>query len=108
MKKGRNRMEKESTNQFEYAQDINAIREYVVAKTFSKNVGRRALILMPPYPFLIIGEIMNVISDYLVIKAEVTNVAEFDNEVFRVHIDEIQVFYIEKDGKKIPDIRDVY
>ena len=100
-------MEKDSTNQFGYAQDINAIREAVVAKTFSVNVGQRALILICQYPFLIIGEIMNVISDYLVIKAEVTNVAEFDNEVFRVHIDDIEVFYIEKDGKKIPDIRDV-
>ena len=101
-------MEKDSTNQFGYAIDINAIREAIVAETFSVNIGRRALILISPYPFLIIGEIISVISDYLVIKAEVTNVAEFDNEVFRVHIDDIEVFYIEKDGKKIPDIRDVH
>ncbi len=100
-------MEKDSASQFKYALDINAIREAVVAETFSENVGRRALILISPYPFLIIGEIISVTSDYLVIKAEVTNVAEFDNEEFRVHIDDIEVFYIEIDGKKIPDIRDV-
>ena len=100
-------MEKDSAGQFKYALDINAIREAVVAETFSVNVGRRALILISPYPFLIIGEIISVTSDYLVIKAEVTNVAEFDDEVFRVHIDDIEVFYIEKNGKKIPDIRDV-
>ena len=100
-------MEKDSADQFKYALDINAIREAVVAETFSVNVGRRALILISPYPFLIIGEIISVTSDYLVIKAEVTNVAEFDDEVFRVHIDDIEVFYIEINGKKIPDIRDV-
>ena len=101
-------MDKDSTNQFDYLIDINAIREAVVAETFYKNIGRRAFILIPQYPFLIIGEIINVISDYLVIKVEVTNVAELDNEVFRVHIDNIEVFYIEKDGKEIPDIRDVH
>ncbi len=100
-------MEKDAASQFAYALDINAIREAVVAETFSVNVGRRALILISPYPFLIIGEIISVTSDYLVIKAEVTNVAEFDDEVFRVHIDDIEVFYIEINGKKIPDIRDV-
>ena len=88
--------------------DINAIREAIVAKEFSDSARRRAFILISSYPFLIIGEILNVVSDYLEIKAEVTNGAELDNEVFKVHIDDIEVFYIEKDGKKIPDIRDVH
>lgn len=102
-------MEKDSANQLGFlVADINAIREAVVSEAFSENVERRALILISPYPFLIIGKILHVVSDYLVIKAEVTNVAELDNEVFRVHIDDIEVFYIEKDGKKIPDIRDVH
>lgn len=102
-------MENDSTSQLGFVVvDINAIREAVVAEEFSDNVGRRALVLISPYPFLIIGEILDVISDYLVIKAEVTNVAELDNEVFRVHIDDIEVFYIEKHGRKIPDIRDVH
>lgn len=101
-------MERDSASQSRYVvADINAIREAVVAEAFSESVGRRAFILIAPYPFLIIGEIISVTSDYLVIKAEVTNVAEFDDEVFRVHIDDIEVFYIEKDGKRIPDIRDV-
>lgn len=89
------------------AANINAIREAVVAKEFSDNVERRAFILISSYPFLIIGEILNVISDYLEIKAEVTNVAELDNEIFKVHIDDIEVFHIEKHGRKIPDIRNV-
>lgn len=87
--------------------NINAVREFFVSKEFKENVGERALILISPFPFLIIGTIQEVISDYLVIKAEVTNIAELDDEVFRVHIDDIEVFYIENPGEpKIPDIRD--
>jgi len=87
--------------------NINAIREYFVTVEFKENVGKRALLLITPFPFLIIGMIKEVVGDYLVITAEITNVAELDNEVFRVHIDDIEVFYIEKPGKpKIPDIRD--
>lgn len=86
--------------------NINAIREYFVTRDFKENTGKRALILISPFPFLIIGTIQEVLSDYLVIKAEVTNIAELDDEVFRVHIDDIEVFYIEKNGEpKIPDIR---
>ena len=87
--------------------NINAIREFFVTVEFKENVGNRALILISPFPFLIIGMIKEVVGDYLVIKAEVTNIAELDDEVFRVHIDDIEVFYIEKPGKpKIPNIRD--
>ena len=38
------------------------------------NQNNRALILIAPYPFLVIGKIIEVVSDYVVIKAEVTNV----------------------------------
>ena len=87
--------------------NINAIREFFVTIEFKENVGKRALILISPFPFLIIGMIKEVVGDYLVIKAEVTNIADLDDEVFRVHIDDIEVFYIEKPGEpKIPDIRD--
>ena len=86
--------------------DINAMREAGVTLEFTRNIGRRALILIFPYPFLIIGKIVNVKSDYLIINAEITNVNELDGEEFRVHIDDIEVFYIEKDHKRpIPDIR---
>jgi len=87
--------------------NINAVREFFLSIEFKENVGERALILISPFPFLIIGTIQEVVSDYLVIKAEVTNIAELDDEVFRVHIDDIEVFYIEKPGEpKIPNIRD--
>lgn len=86
--------------------DINAIREAGVTQEFKQNIGRRALILIFPFPFLIIGRIEDVEADYLIICSEVTNVNELDGEEFRIHIDEIEVFYIEKDhGRPIPDIR---
>ena len=55
---------------------INAIRHAVVSREFEKIEDKRALILICPYPFLIIGKIVEVVSDYVVIKAEVTNVSE--------------------------------
>lgn len=86
--------------------DINARRESGVTLEFSGNIGKRALILIFPYPFLVIGTIVDVVSDYLIILAEVTNVNELDGEEFRVHIDDIEVFYIEQENKpSIPDIR---
>ncbi|CAM5180884.1 putative protein OS=Ureibacillus acetophenoni OX=614649 GN=SAMN05877842_103234 PE=4 SV=1 [Ureibacillus acetophenoni] len=86
--------------------DINAVREFVVTQEFRLNIGRKALLLIFSFPFLIIGKIQAVNGDYLIIKADVTNVNELDDEVFRVHIDEIEVFYIEKPGQpEIPDIR---
>lgn len=85
--------------------DINAIREAVVSLEFQNNIGKRALVLISSFPFLFIGTIEEVVSDYLMIKAEVTNVTELDDETFRVHIDDIEVFYIENEGRKIPDIR---
>lgn len=86
--------------------DINAIREKIVTEEFTANIGSRALILIFQFPFLIIGVIKDVVSDYVFIEAEVTNVTELDGENFRVHIDDIEVFYIEKNlNRPIPDIR---
>lgn len=85
--------------------NIHDIRSSVVSKEFEDNIGERALLLIFPFPFLIVGEIRDVVSDYLLIRAEVTNVTELDGEEFRIHIDDIEVFYIEKPGRPIPDIR---
>ncbi|MCM3387112.1 hypothetical protein M3649_03070 [Ureibacillus chungkukjangi] len=86
--------------------DINAIREAGVTQEFRQNIGMRALILIAPFPFLVIGRIEAVVTDYLIICAEITNVNELDGEEFRIHIDDIEVFYIEKDNRRpIPDIR---
>jgi|GEM_PF-1303941 len=87
------------------APDLNAERQQVVTQEFLRNKGKRALVLIPQFPFLIIGTIVDVEGDYLQIKAEITNLAEFDGETFNIHIDKIEVFYIERKGRPIPDIR---
>ena len=86
--------------------DINAFRQMQVTSEFKESLGMRALIITPSFPFLIIGKIVDVIGDYVAIKAEVTNVTELDGETFNIHIDNIEVFYIQKPGQPvIPDIR---
>lgn len=87
------------------SKSINNIRQSAVVEEFTENIGQRTLILLPQFPFLIVGEILAVISDYVVVRAEITNITELDNEEFRVHIDEIDVFYIETEAYTIPDIR---
>lgn len=95
-----------SSKQGSQGDDLNAVRAAHVTCDFKENLSRRALIIMPSYPFLIIGEIIDVVGDYVVIKAEVTNITELDGETFNIHIDSIEVFYIQKPGKPvIPDIR---
>ncbi|PQD95203.1 hypothetical protein CYL18_10495 [Pradoshia eiseniae] len=97
---------KPSSKQGSRGEDINAIRQAHVTREFEENISRRALILMASYPFLIIGKIVEVVGDYVVIKAEVTNITELDGETFNIHIDNIEVFYIQKPGQPvIPDIR---
>ena len=95
----------ELANQLSSETDINAIRNAVVSQEFENNQNNRALILIAPFPFLVIGKIIEVVSDFVVIDAEVTNVSELDDEKFRIHMDDIEVFYIEKEGRAIPDIR---
>lgn len=86
--------------------DIHTVRKLVFTQEFEGNIGKKALLLIFPFPFLIIGKILAVNGDFLLIKTDVTNVVELDDEVFRVHLDQIEVFYIEKPGQpEIPDIR---
>lgn len=84
--------------------DINAIRQAVVTEKFRKSIGKRTLILMGPYPFMIIGTILEVVSDFIRIKVEVTNISELDGEIFRLHLDQIEVFFIEDGTNKIPNL----
>lgn len=85
--------------------DLNAIRRAVVCRTFKQNINRRVLLLQESFPFLFIGKIKAVEGDFLKLKVEVTNITEFDGEMFRIHLDTVQVFYIEDDKHVIPDIR---
>ncbi|MBB6449217.1 hypothetical protein HNR44_001166 [Geomicrobium halophilum] len=84
---------------------INDIRQAVVTEAFANAEGERALILIPQFPFLIIGDIIEVDSDYVVIDVETAHIAELEERSIRIHIDDIEVFVIEDDDTEIPSIR---
>ena len=84
--------------------DINAIRQTVVSEDFEDNKGKKALVMIGQYPFLIIGNIKDVVSDYVFIKAKFTNIAALDGFLYRVHIDDIEAYFIETVKHKIPEM----
>lgn len=85
--------------------DINAVRHAVVSYEFKRNIGKKAIILSSQYPYLIIGKIRTVTGDYVFIRAEVTNISELDGSLFRIHTDDIEVFFIETRDHKIPELK---
>ncbi len=84
---------------------INAIRMGAVTQAFREGDGQRALVLIGQFPFLVIGEIDRVASDYVLVKVETTHITEIEGKTIRIHIDEIEAFYIEGHGPSIPSIR---
>lgn len=97
-------MAKQSSSRFSRSLLINPIRRSVVSRTFQNNRGKRSLILMAEFPFLIIGTIQEVVSDYVIIETETTSISELEGMNLNIHLDQIQVFYIETGSKKIPRI----
>lgn len=83
------------------------LRDAALAQEFANNVGRRAFILTFPFPFLFIGKIVKVESDFVFLLTETSQVSEFEGLVARININEIDVFFIEQaTGPKIPVIND--
>lgn len=85
--------------------NINALRRMVVSQAFTEGIGEKAFIMTPDFPFVFIGIIADVQSDYVILDTETTNISALDGLVFRIHLDEITVFYIEDGGPKIPKIK---
>lgn len=84
--------------------NINEIRQATVSKEFSNSTGNKALILISPFPFLVIGKIVKVVEDFVFFDVETTHISELEGKILRVHLDDIEVFYIENGGPKIPVI----
>lgn len=85
---------------------INDIRQAVLSRTFEDATGKMVLVMTPFFPFLIIGEIMNVKSDFVIIKIETTHIQEIEGQRIRIHIDDIDVFHIEEEGNPIPSFNE--
>lgn len=84
---------------------INEIRQQVVTEAFATSSGERSLIFISSFPFICIGTILKVESDYVFLDIETTYISELEDKVMRIHIDDIDVFYIENGGPSIPKIR---
>ena len=94
------------TNQNE-ARTVNDIREIALVNHFSKNIGRRVFILTESFPFMFIGKIKEILGDIVVLDVQTTSVPALEGKDWNVHIDSINVFYIETGiGAKIPHLKD--
>ncbi|MFS0638523.1 hypothetical protein AB1K84_21725 [Mesobacillus foraminis] len=87
--------------------DINRIHDMALVDLFTENIGRRAFVLTPSYPFMFIGEIVDVMEDMVELCVETTHFSQLENRNWFLHIHNIEVFYIETpDGPCIPELRD--
>lgn len=93
-----------SRNNDREMRDINTIRESAVEKIFRKSICKKVLILTEEFPFIVIGQIKKVEGDYVFVDVETTHIDPLENRIFRIHLDRIEVFYIEKPGRPIPKI----
>lgn len=82
---------------------INNIRSNFVAQTFANAVGKKTFILIPVFPFMVIGHIVTTTCDYVFIKVETTHVSELESKVIRIHLDDVEAFYIQDGGPPIPE-----
>ncbi|WP_019413650.1 hypothetical protein [Paenisporosarcina sp. TG20] len=86
---------------------INDKREDALVTHFKRNIGRRVFILTEAFPFMFIGEIKGVMEDIVALDVETTSVPALEGKEWKVHIDSIDVFYIETGiGAKIPHLKD--
>ncbi|WP_246938571.1 hypothetical protein [Bacillus pinisoli] len=86
---------------------INDIHDEALIEHFVNGIGRRAFLLTPAFPFLFIGTIKDVVEDLLVMDVETTHIAQLENREWHIHIDSIEVFFIERDnGPRIPNVSD--
>lgn len=86
---------------------VNDNREVALVNHFNKNIGRRVFILTESFPFMFIGKIKDVLGDIVVLDVQTTSVPALEGKEWYVHIDSIDVFYIETGiGAKIPHLKD--
>jgi hypothetical protein len=94
------------TNQSEF-KTVNDIREVALVNHFRKNIGRRVFILTESFPFMFIGKIIDMLGDIVVLDVQTTSVPALEGKEWNVHIDAIDMFYIETGiGPKIPHLKD--
>ncbi|WP_309090209.1 hypothetical protein [Domibacillus sp.] len=87
---------------------LNVMHDTALVEYFGASIGQRAFILTPSYPFMFVGEIVSLIGDQVELAVETTHFAQLENRSWLIHIDNIEVFYIEFSGDpRIPELNDM-
>lgn len=95
-------------NQNSGFESVNTLHDEGLIQHFQDGVGQKVFLLSPSFPFMFIGEIIAVVEDALEIFVETTHFAQLENRTWFIHIDNIEVFYIERPGEpKIPELNDM-
>ena len=86
---------------------VNDIREEALILYFTRHIGRRVFILTEAFPFMFIGIIKGLMGDIVILDVQTTSVPALEGKEWNVHIDSIDLFYIETGiGAKIPHLKD--
>lgn len=67
----------------------------VLSDHFRAGIGYKAFILMPSYPYLLIGEIASLVENYVKIFVKKTYNPQLEDQTWLVHVHSIQVYYSE-------------
>ncbi|WP_040225143.1 hypothetical protein [Bhargavaea cecembensis] len=86
---------------------INDVREEALISHFRDHAGQRVFILTEAFPFMFIGKIKRVVDDMAFLHVETTSVPALEGKEWSIHLDSVEVFYIEKENEnKIPFLQD--
>ncbi len=85
--------------------EINDLRQEALTQTFKDSVGRRVFLLITEFPFMIVGVIEKMAHDFLFIAVETTQITELEGKILRLHLDIVEVFFIEDGVNRIPEIK---
>ncbi|KIL52000.1 hypothetical protein [Jeotgalibacillus soli] len=86
---------------------INEMHDQAMIDHFINHIGERVICFMPSYPFMFIGGIKAVLGDVVKIDVETTHFAQLEKRDWYIHIHNIEVFYIEREGEiEIPKLDD--
>lgn len=74
-------------------------------KTFHCATGKRTLLLLNSFPFLIIGIVRGTAGGLVSVEAETAHLSELEGRPLWIQLDAVEVFYIEDGQHAIPRIR---
>ncbi|WP_227936505.1 hypothetical protein [Alkalihalobacillus deserti] len=78
------------------------VRHKVIIDTLKRSTGQKVFLLIQPYPFVVFGSIVAVKHDFLLIDIQANRLSEVQKGTIHVKIEDIEAFYIEAAGPKIP------